>query len=327
MPDQLHRVDLNLLVAYQALIEEQNVTRAAERLYITQPAMSKTLQRLRAVFDDPLFTRAAHGLVPTPKTEELREPLADVLDRLNMIVAPTDFDPAEAAGNIAIASTEVLSSMSIPPLLYKFYNESPGIKLLTLNIRDDHLELLKAGERDFSIFIKETKDPDFVHYPLARMDPVLFMRRDHPLSRKRTLKLEDMFDYPHVALYMPHFTEQWLGELDQFLSTRGLTRKSMLVTSQLLTALELVGRSSVVVMASRLIANIDHVRNGYVYKELPHFPGLRVEDDNMIYLIQHQRTRNSALHAWVRQKMLQVFEEYNNEVHPESATASQKNSD
>ena len=103
MPDQLHRVDLNLLVALQALIEEQNVTRAAERLFITQPAMSKTLQRLRDLFDDPLFTRSSHGLIPTPKTEELRAPLADVLDRLNMIVTPADFIPESVAGESGYA--------------------------------------------------------------------------------------------------------------------------------------------------------------------------------------------------------------------------------
>ncbi|HSF82215.1 MAG TPA: LysR family transcriptional regulator, partial [Anaerolineales bacterium] len=66
----LARIDLNLLVALQVLIEEQSVTRAAERLYITQPAMSKTLQRLRELFDDPLFIRSGRGLIPTPRTAE-----------------------------------------------------------------------------------------------------------------------------------------------------------------------------------------------------------------------------------------------------------------
>ncbi len=310
MPDQLHRIDLNLLVALQALIEEQNVTRAAARLFITQPAMSKTLQRLREVFGDPLFTRSAHGLIPTPKTEALRVPLSEALDCLTRIVAPGEFVPAEAQGMIAIASTETVSSMCIPPLLYKFYQESPGIKLMTLNIRDDHLDLLKVGERDFSIYVKETEDPDFVHTPLAPMDPVCFMRRGHPLSGKKSLKEDDLFNTPIVNLYLPHFTQQMFKELDKYLADKGLHRRSILVTSQLLTALEIVGRSDVVVIASRLIANIDHVRNGYVYMELPRMPNLMMSQENMIYLIQHKRTRNSALHNWVREKMVQVFDEY-----------------
>jgi DNA-binding transcriptional LysR family regulator len=310
MPDQLHRVDLNLLVALQALIEEENVTRAAERLFITQPAMSKTLQRLRQVFDDPLFTRTSHGLVPTPKTEELRGPLAEVLDRLNQIVAPGEFVPAEAEGDIVIASTETLSSMCIPPLLYKIYQDSPGITLFTLNIRDDHLDLLKAGERDFSIYVKETSEADYIHYPLAPMDPVCFMRRGHPLSKKKSLELEDLFNFPLVSLYLPHFTQQMFDEIDNYLAGKGLHRRSILVTSQLLTALEIVGRSDAVVMASRLIANIDHVRNGYVYMELPDLHTPVLEQENMIYLIQHKRTRNSALHNWVAEKMVEVFDDY-----------------
>ncbi len=66
---QLLRIDLNLLVALQVLLEERNVTRAAERLSVSQPALSKTLQKLRETFDDELFTRTAHGLIPTPRAE------------------------------------------------------------------------------------------------------------------------------------------------------------------------------------------------------------------------------------------------------------------
>lgn len=73
------RADLNLLVAFQFLMEEKSVTRAAERLYISQPAMSKTLQRLRDLFDDPLFDRASHGLVPTSRAEALHAQLPQLL--------------------------------------------------------------------------------------------------------------------------------------------------------------------------------------------------------------------------------------------------------
>ena len=81
----LSRVDLNLLVALQVLIEEQSVTRAAERLFITQPAMSKTLQRLRELFDDPLFIRSGRGLVPTPRAVELEKKLPLVLSSMTLL--------------------------------------------------------------------------------------------------------------------------------------------------------------------------------------------------------------------------------------------------
>ena len=105
-PDKLARIDLNLLVTLQVLIEERNVTRAAERLFITQPAMSRTLSRLRDLFDDPLFTRAARGLIPTPRTEELAELLPDLLASVGQLVTPQSFDPATCEQSFRIAVVE-----------------------------------------------------------------------------------------------------------------------------------------------------------------------------------------------------------------------------
>ncbi|MDB2534312.1 LysR family transcriptional regulator, partial [Porticoccaceae bacterium] len=84
---KLSRLDLNLLVSLQALLEEKSVTRAAERLFITQPAMSRVLQRLRHQLDDPLFTRTGNELVPTPKARELQARLPRLLDGILEMVS------------------------------------------------------------------------------------------------------------------------------------------------------------------------------------------------------------------------------------------------
>lgn len=86
MDKRLSKIDLNLLIALEVLLEERSVTRAAQRLFITQPAMSKTLQRLRDLFNDPLFTRTAHGLVPTPKAADLQQPLVAILEQLETTI-------------------------------------------------------------------------------------------------------------------------------------------------------------------------------------------------------------------------------------------------
>ena len=90
---ELGRLDLNLLVALEALLEERNVSQAAERLFITQSAMSKTLGRLRDLFDDPLFIRKASGMVPTPRAEQLAQHLPQVLQAVQRMVQPLEFDP------------------------------------------------------------------------------------------------------------------------------------------------------------------------------------------------------------------------------------------
>ena len=96
---QLIRMDLNLLVVLQVLLEERNVTRAAERLSVSQPALSKTLQKLRESFDDELFTRTAHGLIPTPKAETLGASLPTALLTLGKLLEDDAFDPASYEGD------------------------------------------------------------------------------------------------------------------------------------------------------------------------------------------------------------------------------------
>ena len=97
---KLSRLDLNLLVSLQALLEEKSVTRAAARLFISQPAISRVLQRLRYQLDDPLFTRTGNELVPTPKARELQLKLPPLLDNILDIVTEDEFDPGTYTGEI-----------------------------------------------------------------------------------------------------------------------------------------------------------------------------------------------------------------------------------
>jgi DNA-binding transcriptional LysR family regulator len=99
----LSNIDLNLLISLQVLLEERNVSRAAESLHITQPAMSKTLSRLRELFDDPLFTRSSHGMQPTPRAMELEGDLNAILGGISKLVSSPQFDPASATGEINLA--------------------------------------------------------------------------------------------------------------------------------------------------------------------------------------------------------------------------------
>ena len=106
---KLNRLDLNLLVSLQALLEEKSVTRAAARLFISQPAMSRVLQRLRDQLDDPLFTRTGNELVPTPKAREMQLRLPQLLDSILDMVSQGTFDPATYVGEISIAVPEFVA--------------------------------------------------------------------------------------------------------------------------------------------------------------------------------------------------------------------------
>ena len=106
---KLSRLDLNLLVSLQALLEEKSVTRAAARLFISQPAMSRVLQRLRYQLDDPLFTRTGNELVPTPKARDLQQRLPRLLDGILDMVSEGEFDPTTYVGEITIAVPEFVA--------------------------------------------------------------------------------------------------------------------------------------------------------------------------------------------------------------------------
>ena len=125
---KLIRTDLNLLVALQILLEERNVTRAAERLSVSQPALSKTLQKLRDSFEDELFTRTAHGLVPTPRAEELAHELPALLESVERVLGDEGFDPATFDGSFKILLPPILSEALLPGLMAELSEIGPGYR-------------------------------------------------------------------------------------------------------------------------------------------------------------------------------------------------------
>ena len=156
MQDPLSRIDLNLLVAFQVLMQEKNVTRAAERLFVTQPAMSKTLNRLRKLIDDELFVRSSHGLSPTPKSLELKQPVDDILNQLTeLMVSNKEFDPINTAATISIATLGASSTVGLPVFFNRLRKTAPKLMLLSQNLDDQYEDRLRNGSLDFAIIARQ----------------------------------------------------------------------------------------------------------------------------------------------------------------------------
>ncbi|HEY5351192.1 MAG TPA: LysR family transcriptional regulator [Streptosporangiaceae bacterium] len=148
----LNRVDLNLLVAFDALMCEHSVTRAARRLSVGQSAMSSTLGRLRKLFDDPLLIRDGRGMVATSLAESLAKQVRDVLERIESILAdPTDFDPAHAERTFAIIASDVTSIVLVKPLRARLAIEAPGIRVQVSPPAADDAERLTHNQADVLI--------------------------------------------------------------------------------------------------------------------------------------------------------------------------------
>ncbi|MBV9802756.1 MAG: LysR family transcriptional regulator [Solirubrobacterales bacterium] len=195
----LGEFDLNLLPSLQALLAEQQVSRAATQVGLTQPAMSRALGRLRRVFSDELLIRSSDGYRLTPRATRLQAQLADVLPRLEALVGPEDFDPAQAQMEIRLMGTDYAVDLLSGALLRQVLLESPHS---TICFRPWHAEVFEAvrrGELDFVLF--GGRPPADLHAErllLERFVCVLDAR--HPLAAGKRLSLERYLELNHVVI-------------------------------------------------------------------------------------------------------------------------------
>jgi DNA-binding transcriptional LysR family regulator len=302
---QLLQIDLNLLVALQVLLEERNVTRAAERLSVSQPALSKTLQRLRDTFEDELFTRTAHGLIPTPRAEAMAAELPRALGMLDELLQPEEFDPATYQGTFRLALPPLFAEVLLPGLMERLMREAPGVHLLSGDVSQDFQEKLKLAELDFAISVISETDRDVHAEPLRTISPRCYMRIDHPLVGK-AMTLKDLLAYPHVRLYLPGLARANLGLVDEVLGERGLYREVVLETTQFAPAIGVLSRTDCLLIANVALADNPAVKELIVVQPIPAelerlFAGHGGGNRSRLALLRHTRTAKSPPHQWLRQ--------------------------
>lgn len=306
MKDPLSRIDLNLLVAYQVLMQEKNVTRAAERLFVTQPAMSKTLNRLRNLLEDELFVRSAHGLTPTPKTIELEKPVTDILNQLTeLMVSNQEFDPANTAATISIATLGTSASVGLPSFLNKLRTHAPKIMLLSQNIDSRYEERLRSGSLDFAMVAKKTFSDEFITHKLMSIRPVLYMHKNHPLAKVKKVTLEQRRQYQHIALYFPNF-ESTREEIQKLFASFGILSNVPFLSTNLLVCLETLSETDMLMIASDRLIDSKLVKENFVSKPLEDIINLKIDT---LSLIQHVRTKNSPLHQYLVGLIVESFKE------------------
>ena len=156
------RLDLNLLVTLEALLVERNVTKAAARLHLSQPAVSAQLSRLRHVFDDPLLIPAQRGMTPTSKAVELLDPLRAALDQSSRHRhhAPEPSTPRKAKLTVAIACTDYLQAAVVKPLVMELRTRAPGVRVALRNLDLQQLEAqMERGEVDLALMTPQAAPP------------------------------------------------------------------------------------------------------------------------------------------------------------------------
>jgi DNA-binding transcriptional LysR family regulator len=201
--NNLLRNNLNLLGVLDALLSERNVTRAAEKMHLSQPAMSNALAKLRQLFDDPLLVRVPGGLALTPRAEELIEPVHRILEEVDHAFQPQQtFDPATAQNSFNIAATDSLELTLLPLLSQRICKQAPGVKLTVVprtSAKVPHAQLL-SGEID--LVIGHFADmPETLHVRTLYQEKLVLVVRDkHPTIRRKPT-LAQFVAVPHVLIY------------------------------------------------------------------------------------------------------------------------------
>ncbi len=305
---KLSRLDLNLFVALQALLEERSVTRAAKRLFITQPAMSRVLQRLRQQLDDPLFTRSGNELVATPKAQDLQLRLPAMLDSILAMISVGEFDPASYVGEITIAVPEFFAISVVSRLIELLSGVAPGVVLSISSDTDSVERELAEGILDFAIDIDKPLGTDIEATHLVNYSPSIWMREGHPLADQNSISLDEILEYPFVQYYLliaKRVSARTDARFDKTLRRLGRKRTKALVTKQFMTALETISRSNCIMVAARYGHTIEEniypiVRKGFP-DDLPH------EQTITLVLLQHKRTFESPIHRWLVNQITQVI--------------------
>jgi DNA-binding transcriptional LysR family regulator len=296
------RADLDLLRVLDAIHAEGGVTRAAERLNLSQSAISHSLARLRRLFGDPLFTRDGRQLSATPLTRDLIGPLRQGLQALDLLVANAGrFDPATAAAQYTISLRDPTETLMMPSIMRRIARAAPGVNLRTVQVRRRNLEAaLATGAVSLATDIALPLSENVRRQKLSADQMVVVARKGHPLLRKG-LKLDAYLALDHV---MVTSRRKGPGLEDVELSKRGLRRRVRLRCRNYLAALGAVAETDLVLtMAERYAARF---APGLRLQVMP-FPLKMPTLD--LYLYWHASADGDAASRWLRGLVVDSFKD------------------
>lgn len=295
----LRNVDLNLLVTLDALLRERNVTRAGQRLALSQPAMSDRLSRLRDLFKDELLVRVGHRLELTPVAEQLEQPLRECIQSIHAIMdRKRSFDPRQEERTFTITATDIVSMLVMPPLLKQLSAEAPGISVRFATTMPDSVDLLVSDVIDF--FIMAAQFPSNLpreHLFSDRWICAAWAGNSHVDERVTREQFETL---PHLVTFMrPH--PDLYSFADDFVYRMGVPRRIIGATANFLLApFMLSGTNALLLLQERFAKRIQAAAEIKLLE--PPFDIPPVEFD----LVWNPKNQNDAPHVWLRSMLRNI---------------------
>jgi DNA-binding transcriptional LysR family regulator len=287
------QLDLNLLAALDALLEEGSVAGAAARLHVTAPAMSRSLGRIRRTTGDQILVRTGHAMTPTPYAIAVREQVHTLLQQVQGVLAPSrELDLATLERTFTLRWHDSLVALSGPALLAAVRKQAPGVRLrFTAESSIDTPEL-RRGEVDLEANANRPTAPDIRADRVTESRHVIVVRQRHPLTRVKTVTTARYAASEHITISR---RGRLSNALDEALAQLGLTRRVVATAPTEAAAFEFVRRSDLLVTAPESTARSTAADFGLTLLPLPlELPPAAV------YLSWHQRYDTDPAHVWLR---------------------------
>jgi DNA-binding transcriptional LysR family regulator len=296
----LSSLDLNLLVALDALLLEANVSRAAMRIHLSQPATSHALQRLRDLIGDPLLVRVGARMELTPRAQALRGPLAQALDQVRGLFVPDDFDAARSERQFRLMMPDLAVELLMPPLMEKITQVAPNLRIDVVPWRGPAIFTAEFA-RTIDMVISIGNAFKGFHRQLLYTDrDALAVRRGHPIAAKLSRRAA-FLEARHVAVIIRGQNEDLI---DSWLRAKGIERRIALVVPGYIEALHVAARTDLVAFVPRRLIGALSKQLSLITVTPPLDPG--IDEQFMFYPTRAQMDPGSI---WLRRLMLETGRE------------------
>ncbi len=298
----LRSIDLNLLVVLQALLEERHVSKASVRLGMSQPAVSRALQRLRQTMDDPLLVRTGSGYDLSARAVEIQHQLVRILHEVQEIMQPERFDPLHAEGTVKFTGLDLELTLLIPKVVQLLRKKAPNLKVEIVPQVSDHFALLEQGEVHFSLtgLVPEVVQDQYRRIEVARTGNVCLMDKSNPLAQGG-ITLEQYVNASHGLVSI---TGKGPGKMDNVLKQMGYKRKVMLRLASFMSVVEFCQGSDLIFTAPEMMAQHLSRNSSLVIRPLPKEFDL---PEIVFYVYWHARYHHDPMCSWIRTELSELF--------------------
>ncbi|AWJ85849.1 LysR family transcriptional regulator (plasmid) [Azospirillum sp. TSH58] len=295
----LNRIDLNLLVVFDAIARTGSVKDAAPQLALSQPAVSHALNRLRVLMDDPLFVRARNRLVPTERAQSMIGQVADILQSVRVLMSTNGSDVVEDNRHFRIGISDFAALTIVPRLTRKLQQIAPNVTLELINVGEGTLNQLAAGELDCTFWGLQPPESPYLSQFLFHDSFVGFCCADHPLMElvEQGIPLDEYLRYPHT---IAQFRASSLSPIDVFLKGIGRHRTIALRSPSFMSNITAI-------VGTRMIATLPSLLESIALSQgLLSFP-LPFLIPNFNYsLVWHRRTEADPSGIWLRRLLMEM---------------------